>query len=68
MTTSESKHLISIEDFANIGPINRTYSQVYKVKLCTYCDSVATKKALFDLDGIILEQRFCARHIRGIKK
>jgi hypothetical protein len=62
------KHLISISDFANVGPTNAAYPQTYKLKLCTYCDRTATKKALYDVDTIIVQERYCSRHARGIKK
>ena len=66
MTT---KTLISISDFANVGPVDADYVQTYKIKLCTFCDRVATKTALFDLDNnIIVQERYCDKHSRRLKK
>ena len=62
------KHLISISDFANVGPTNAAYPQTYKLKSCVICSNGATKSALFDMgNNIIAEERYCDRHIRGIK-
>ena len=63
------KHLISISDFANTRPVNTAYPQTYRLKTCTLCSEDATKIVLFDNgNDIIIQQRFCDRHIRGIKK
>jgi hypothetical protein len=64
-----NRTLISIEEFDNVGPEHTAYPQTYKLKLCTYCNRTATKIALFDNgNDIIIQQRFCDKHIRGIKK
>jgi hypothetical protein len=64
-----NKHLISIEDFPNVGPTNAAYPQTYKLKTCTLCSEDATKVVLYDNgNDIIIQQRFCDKHARGIKK
>jgi hypothetical protein len=61
------KTLISISDFDNI-PIKNAYSQAYKIKSCTLCSEDATKTALFDNgNDIIIQRRYCSRHVKGIK-
>jgi hypothetical protein len=68
MTFSEPKTLISISDFPNVGPVT-TYPQTYKLKTCTLCSEDATKEALFDNgNDIIIQQRYCDKHIQGIKR
>ncbi len=62
------KTLISIETFDNIPPQKTAYSQSYKIKVCTLCSNEATKIVLYDIDGIILQQRYCDRCIKRIKK
>jgi hypothetical protein len=63
-----TKRLISISEFNNIAPTDTAYPTTYKVKVCTLCSNEATKIVLYDVDGIILQQRYCDKHIRGIKK
>ncbi len=67
---TSTKTLISIEDFANIRPENASYPfQTYKFKTCILCSEDATKVVLYDNgNDIIIQERFCDRHIRGIKK
>jgi hypothetical protein len=63
------KTLISISEFPNVGPENTAYAQTYKLKTCTFCSEQATKIALFDNgNDIIIQQRYCDRHAKGIKK
>lgn len=66
--TYEIKRLISISNFDNAPPENTIYNQTYKIKLCTFCDRIATKIVLYDLDNIIAQQRYCDRCIKRIKK
>ncbi len=66
--TSETKTLISIEDFDNVGPANLPYPQTYKLKLCIFCSEQATKIALFDNgNDIIIQRRYCDRHSKRLK-
>jgi hypothetical protein len=64
-----SRTLISITNFDNVGPENPAYPTTYKLKSCTLCDKEATKIVLFDMgNNIIAQQRFCDKHVKGIKK
>lgn len=65
--TTEIKTLISIEEFANTGPINAAYPQTYKLKTCFFCSEDATKIALFDVDNIVARRLYCGRHAKAIK-
>jgi hypothetical protein len=62
------KHLISISDFANVGPTNAAYPQTYRLKNCFFCSEDATKIALFEVDNIVARRLYCDRHVRGIQK
>lgn len=62
------KHLISISDFANVGPVNQAYPQTYKEKNCFFCDKDATKIALFEIDNVVARRLYCEKHIQRIKK
>jgi len=55
MISSETKHLISIEDFPNVGPEHTAYPQAYNIKLCTLCNRTATKTVLFDIANILAQ-------------
>jgi hypothetical protein len=69
MISSETKHLISIEDFPNVGPEHTAYPQAYNLKFCVLCSNEATKSALFDIgNNVIAQEKYCNRHIGGIKK
>ncbi|MDQ6863182.1 MAG: hypothetical protein M3044_05105 [Thermoproteota archaeon] len=64
-----ARTLISIEAFDNTAPENPAYVQTYKIKLCTYCDRIATKRVLYSVShNIIAQERYCDRCIKRIKK
>jgi hypothetical protein len=69
MTATEPKHLISIEDFANVRPEHAAYPfQTYRLKYCLICSNGATKSALFDMgNNVIAEERYCDTHVKRIK-
>jgi hypothetical protein len=64
-----SRTLISISDFANVGPEDTVYPPAYKLKSCTLCSEEATKIVLYSVsDNIIAQERYCDRHAKMIKK
>jgi hypothetical protein len=38
-----------------------------KAKLCIMCDSVAAYEMLFELDSIIIAERYCDLHVKEIQ-
>jgi hypothetical protein len=62
-----SKTLISISDFANVGPGDTAYPQAYNLKSCTLCSEEATKIVLYSVsDNIIAQERYCDVCIKTI--
>lgn len=62
-----SRTLISINKFDNRPPKNLDYNQTYRPKSCTFCSNLATEIAIFDVDGIILQERYCNKCVKDIR-